>query len=61
MNGVQIKAAPEGVPGWTLRSGRIDDPDLDDPSARARLSSLETCGRVTPRSSAISFCVWPSS
>ena len=31
------------------------------PSARARLSRRETCGRVTPSCSAIAFCVSPSS
>ncbi len=31
------------------------------PSARARLSSRETCGRVTPSRLAIAFCVSPSS
>ena len=31
------------------------------PSARARFSSFETCGRVTPMSSAIAFWVSPSS
>ena len=35
--------------------------DTDIPSARARLRRRDTCGRVTPNRSAISFWVSPSS